>query len=129
MTVTDPYAIALLDSIKPGMKLNRNFFLKIYGHAYTCQEFRQIALDKLKEAGCSKAEDYYNQVVGEYRKKQDEELQPVARWYREQCEKEFEKIMKRSEKIRTSKETQDLRQKSDKELLILLKELQESGQL
>lgn len=100
MTVTDPYEKALLDSIQPNMKLDRNFFLKIYGHAYTHEEFKQIALDKLKEAGCSRAEEYYNDIVGDYKKKQDEELQPVAKWYREQCEKEFEMIMKRSEESR-----------------------------
>ena len=98
MTKAAPSAEQLLESIKPGMKLDKNIFLRIYAYTFTNPEYKQTALDRLKEAGCSRAEEYYNQIIGEYERRHEEELQPVFKWYKEQCEKDFERMMKRSEK-------------------------------
>lgn len=80
----------LLESIQPGMRLDRGFFLKIYGYEYTRPGFAETALQKLEQAGCSNARNYYSSIVAEYENKRDSEIMKVAVWYREQLEKETE---------------------------------------
>ena len=74
----------LLESIQPGMKLTKNFFMKIYGYELTWPGFADQALSDLEETGCSKAIAYYQQFVGEYEKQHDEEMKEVAEWYRKE---------------------------------------------
>lgn len=80
----------LLESIHPGMRLDKGFFLKIYGYEYTRPGFAETAIDKLTDAGCSNARNYYSCIVAEYENKRDEEMRKVAVWYRDQLEKETE---------------------------------------
>ncbi len=109
----------LLASIKPNMRLTKSFFLKIYGYQLYEPEFKEICLRKLKEAGCLKAEEYYEMVVSEYERSYEKEKKEVATWYRKWKEKEGEKkkIWKRTQTV------EYLQKKSDKELLNLLQEL------
>lgn len=74
----------LLDSIRPDMKLTKNFFMRIYGYEISFPGFAEIALTEMEKAGCSKARAYYQRFVGEYEKKHDEEMKEVADWYRKQ---------------------------------------------
>lgn len=78
----------LLDSIRPDMKLTKNFFMKIYGYEISFPGFAEIALTELEKAGCSKARTYYQRFVGEYEKKHAEEMKTVAEWYRKQLKGE-----------------------------------------
>lgn len=68
----------LLQSIRPGMKLYKSFFMKVYGYSIYDPEFKQIALDRLRAAGCNKGDDYFDQIVGEYKRQQAEEWNKVA---------------------------------------------------
>lgn len=74
----------LLDSIRPDMRLDRDFFMKIYGYELTWPGFVGIALEKLENAGCSKAREYYSKFVGDYEQKREETLKNAAEWYRQQ---------------------------------------------
>lgn len=56
----------LLDSLKPGMHLDKNFFLKIYGYDITRPGFADDVIRRLEILGCSKARDYYTCIVSEY---------------------------------------------------------------
>lgn len=108
----------LLNSIQPGMKLDRHFFLKVYGYEISFPGFADKAVKALEDAGCSKAREYYEMVVGEYQAKQDEEMKRVAAWYREECEKEWKKNQKGSEerrKERTEFPNQEKKQPLTKE--------------
>ena len=113
-----------LANICPDMKLDKAFFLKIYGYEITWPGFAETALRALEDAGCSKARSYYTSIVDAYERKRDEELKPVAKWLREKIDSDFEKVVKeRGEESRIrEKKTQDLLQKSDRELLNLLQE-------
>ena len=115
----------LLDSIQPGMKLTKNFFMRIYGYELTWPGFADQALSELEKAGCSKARVYYQQFVDEYEKQHDEEMKEVAELYRK--EKGDGKDWKRQREAELRKE--DLQQKSDRELLTLLQTLKAGGQL
>ena len=74
----------LLDSLKPGMHLDKNFFLKIYGYEITHPGFAEDVIKRLELLGCSKARDYYTCVVAEFGYKHNQEMKEVARWYANQ---------------------------------------------
>lgn len=86
-----------MESIKPGMKLNKNFFMRIYAYELTWTGFKDVAIKQLNDAGCSHALEYYNQIVGEYEKEQEQTLKEVAHWYRQQCNADYERKKKDAE--------------------------------
>ena len=101
----------LLRSIQPGMKLDRAFFLKIYGYELSWPGFRDTAIKALEDAGCSKAREYYDSVVGEYEKGYQEQMKEVGKWYLEECNKEWEKKRKEGEEKRRQEEIELLKRK------------------
>ncbi len=80
----------LLQSIHSEMKLDKDFFLKIYGYEVSFSGFADKAIKSLNGAGCSRAQEYYNRAVFEYEKKHDKEMKKVAAWYRKECEKQWQ---------------------------------------
>lgn len=78
----------LLSSIHPGMKLDKNFFLKVYGYELSMPGFAEDILSRLEILGCSKARNYYTCIVAEWEHNHDRMLRNVAEWYRRQ---DFEK--------------------------------------
>lgn len=113
----------LLQSIRPGMKLDKAFFMKVYGYEISFPGFSDEAIKALSDAGCSRAREYYNKAVSEYEKKHDEEMKEVAAWYRKECEKQWQKKQMGGEEKRKWRIMQDLHQKNDRELLDLLQML------
>lgn len=84
----------LLESIRPGMKLDKAFFMHIYAHEITWPGSADEAVSKLEEAGCSKAREYYNKTVAEYQEKRERELKPVASQIRRQWGADWKKLQK-----------------------------------
>ena len=113
----------LLQSIRPGMKLDKAFFMKVYGYEISFPGFSDEAIKALSDAGCSRAREYYNKAVSEYEQKHDEEMKEVAAWYRKECEKQWQKKQMGGEEKRKWRIMQDLHQKNDRELLDLLQML------
>ncbi|MBO5112532.1 MAG: hypothetical protein J6C12_04200 [Lachnospiraceae bacterium] len=115
----------LLQSIHPDMKLTKDFFLSVYADEITYPGSSEEVIQKLEMAGCSNARKYYAQVVEEYQRKRDKELKPVAKFVQAKWDKEWEKLVKEykgGEELRMrEKRIQDLLQKSDRELLNLLR--------
>lgn len=116
----------LLDNIRPDMKLSKGFFLKIYGYELTWPGFAENAIIKLEASGCRKAREYYTCIVAEYEYKHEKEMVEVAKWYRKQLERGEEPRVRQQE---TEQQKTALRQKSDRELLILLQKLKAEGAL
>lgn len=84
----------LLESIHPGMKLDKAFFLSIYADEITWPGSADEAIRRLEEAGCSRAREYYDKTVAEYQRKRDRELRPIARQIRKRWEAEFKELTK-----------------------------------
>lgn len=84
----------LLQGIRPGMKLDKAFFLKVYGFELTWPGFRETAIKELEASGCSKAREYYDSVVGKYEKERQEQLKEAGRWFLKECDKEWKKKVK-----------------------------------
>ena len=118
----------LLNSIQPNMKLTKSFFMRIYGYEITWPGFAEQSLIELERVGCSKAREYYQRFISEYKQEHDEMMKSVAEWYRKQCDGDYKKKKKGSDVSRKLQEMEqlkeDLHQKSDRELLTLLQKIQ-----
>lgn len=101
----------LLHSIQPDMKLDKNFFMKIYGYELTWPGFAEMALTRLTILGCIKAKEYYSCLVIEYEHQHEKVLKGAALWYRKQCEQEFDR-----KKVSGSRRLQEVEQR--KEMLL-----------
>lgn len=88
----------LLQSIHPDMKLDKAFFLRIYGYEISFPGFAENALKTLETAGCGKAKSYYTSIVEAYERELDQQLKPVAKWLREKIDSDFEKQVKEYER-------------------------------
>lgn len=77
----------LLQSIHPGMHINKAFFLRIYGYELTWPGFAETAIKALEDAGCSKARSYYDSIVSEYEMGCQEQIRGVGKRYLEECKK------------------------------------------
>lgn len=117
----------LLHSFSTGMKLYKSTFLKIYGYELTYPGYAEKALSWLEMLGCSKARAYYSGVVAEYEYQHEKEMRGAAAWYRAQCENEKKEVRKSWGQKEVEQLKADLHQKSDRELLILLQMLKQSG--
>lgn len=105
----------LLQSIGPDMRLDKWFFLRIYGYEITWPGFAEVALQRLEIMGCSKARNYYSCIVAEYEHNREEELKEVASWYAEECRKEWDR------KVGEQQRAEKLDNMSTEELLTLLR--------
>lgn len=124
----------ILDYISPDMTANEAFYKQVYSEVIMCEPFLSEAAARLADVGRVDAIQGYNAWFAEYQTKQDEALKPVAKWLREKIDNEYERKFGKHEErkgddLRKQETTRDLHQKSDRELLILLKQLEKSGQL
>lgn len=93
----NPNRQQLLDSIHSGMKLDRAFFLRIYGYEISFPGFADEAVRALEKAGCSRAGEYYAMTVAEYQERHDRELRPIAKQIRKQLDAEWKQVQKEGE--------------------------------
>lgn len=110
----------LLDSIRPGMRLDRALFIRVYGYEISFPGFADEAIAVLENAGCRKAREYYDMAVSEYQCQNDRELRPAARQIRRQWEAEWKKGGREQRKQEIM---QGLQKKNDRELLNLLQSM------
>lgn len=87
----------LLDSIHPEMKLDKTFFRRIYAYSVYCPEFADKAIKALNEAGCSKAQAYYDDIVSECKRKQDEAFKAALPLLRNTQKADWNKLEKEGE--------------------------------
>ena len=115
----------LLQSIRPGAQLDKNFFLRIYGYEITWPGFADRALSRMEILGCSNARNYYSCIVAEYEYEYQKQMKETAAWYVAGLEKRWDQDRRKkgSEASRKQEIMQGLHQKSDRELLNLLQTL------
>ena len=87
----------LLQSVDPAMNLTKGFFKRVYGYELTRPGFADQAIKALEAAGCSRARQYYDMVVGECEQQYDADLADVAHWYAGECARDWEKRQRGSE--------------------------------
>ena len=109
-----------LAGIQPGMKLDKAFFLKVYGYEISFPGFAEIAIKTLENAGCSKARAYYERIVFDYEEKQKDSLKPIAKWLSDKSNADYDKRCSLA-----NEGSEDVRQnllKQKKTLLMILKD-------
>lgn len=89
----------LLQSIRPDMRLTKDFFKHVYGWQISYPGFADQAISTLEAAGCSRAREYYDNWVREYEAERDAVLKKVSVWYVEELKR------RRAEKERQVKRT------------------------
>lgn len=113
----------ILASIRPGMKLDKAFFYKVYGYEISFPGFAEIAIKTLENAGCSKARAYYERIVFDYEERQKGSLKPIAKWLSDKSNADYEK------RCDLAKEgSEDVRQNLLKQKKMLLMRLKENLQ-
>ncbi|MDO5590133.1 MAG: hypothetical protein Q4F98_03635 [Lachnospiraceae bacterium] len=93
----------LFDSLKTGMHLNKNFFLRVYGYNMDKPGFSDDVIEKMQALGCSRAREYYCTVVTEFERKHEQEIKNVAEWYRKQDFKKRGVRESRNQQVEQSK--------------------------
>ena len=101
----------LLQSIQPGMKLDRAFFLKVYGYEISFPGFRDTAIKALEDAGCPMAWDYYIAAVSGYKWGCQQQVKSVGAWYLKECDRKWKKRLKEGEVKRRQEEIELLKRK------------------
>ena len=76
-------------------------FLQIYGYNISTPGFADEAIAKLKDLGCGKAGEYYEQIISEWKEGHEKALQEAEAWYRKQdsYKKEGEERRKTQEEV------------------------------
>ena len=92
----------LLQSIRPDMRLTKDFFKRVYGWEMDYPGVADRAVNALEAAGCSRAREYYDTWVQEYEAERDAVLKRVSVWYgaelkRRRAEKERQVRKERKE--------------------------------
>ncbi len=72
----------LLSEISPDMKLNWDFFKRIYCYGVTDSAFPEQALSALEAAGCCHARAYYERYVQQFEAEQEAIFKRVGAWVR-----------------------------------------------
>ena len=111
----------LLESIRPDMKLTKNFFLQIYGYSITTPEFAEKALSRMEILGSTRARNHYACIVAECEHYYEQQMKGAATQYVADLEAKWKQ--KEGEERRRQYIIQNLHQKSDRELLSLLQTL------
>lgn len=94
----------LLARIRSDMRLNKAFFLTIYSYSIIDETFKEIALKRLVEVGCSKAYQYYDFIINDYLKIEEEQEKEVAAWFLEENERRYQTLLKEGDKQRKQQE-------------------------
>ena len=79
------------------LTLTRRTFIKMYGYELSYPGTAAEAIALLKEAGCSRAEEYYNATVAEQEQKQNEMYKSVAVWLKARKDEGVNKWKKKQE--------------------------------
>ena len=79
------------------LTLIRRTFIKMYGYELSYPGTAAEAIALLKEAGCSRAEEYYNATVAEQEQKQNEMYKSVAVWLKARKDEGVNKWKKQQE--------------------------------
>lgn len=112
-------------SISNEMKLTRRMFFNILACDISTSGYADRVLSKLEAVGCVRAREYYKQVKDDWQRKHDESMNNVAEWYKKQGSKEEGGVNTNWKKMKEAELMKaDLHKKSDRQLLILLQNMQ-----
>ncbi|MBS5064558.1 MAG: hypothetical protein KHZ58_12330 [Hungatella hathewayi] len=93
----------LLQSIRPGMRLDKAFFLRVYGYEISYPGFAEQAMDKLEglyiiyaQRDTRHPRELYREVVRESETRRDSGMKEAAEWYVKQLNEKWERKVKKA---------------------------------
>ena len=86
-----------LDSIKPGVRIDYDFCMKIYGYDISSPGFADQVLNKIEALGLKEIRRFYHSSVKKYEDKYNDSMKKVSEWYSKKCQDEWERKVKKNE--------------------------------
>ena len=108
----------LLQSIRPDMRLTKDFFKRVYGWETDYPGFADRAVNALEAAGCSRAREYYDTWVQEYEAERDAVLKRVSVWYGEELKR---RRAEKERQVRKERKEQEIELLEKKKRLLMQK--------
>ena len=108
----------LLQSIRPDMRLTKDFFKRVYGWEMDYPSFADRAVNALEAAGCSRAREYYDTWVQEYEAERDAVLKRVSVWYGEELKR---RRAEKERQVRKERKEQEIELLEKKKRLLMQK--------
>ena len=108
----------LLQSVRPDMRLTKNFFKCVYGWEMDYPGFADQAISELEAAGCSRARGYYDAWVQEYEAERDAVLKKVSVWYAEELKR---RRAEKERQVRKERKEQEIELLEKKKRLLMQK--------
>lgn len=108
----------LLQSIRPDMRLTKDFFKRVYGWEMDYPGFADRAVNALEAAGCSRAREYYDTWVQEYEAERDAVLKRVSVWYGEELKR---RRAEKERQVRKERKEQEIELLEKKKRLLMQK--------
>lgn len=108
----------LLQSIRPDMRLTKNFFKHVYAWEMDYPSFADQAISALEAAGCSRAREYYDTWVQEYEAERDAVLKRVSVWYGEELKR---RRAEKERQVRKERKEQEIELLEKKKRLLMQK--------
>lgn len=108
----------LLQSVRPDMRLTKNFFKRVYGWEMDYPGFADQAISALEAAGCSRARGYYDTWVQEYEAERDAMLKRVSVWYAEELKR---RRAEKERQVRKERKEQEIELLEKKKRLLMQK--------
>ena len=84
-------------SINQDMRVDENFYKRVYGYSVTDSAFPAKVANKLIEVGRKEVIQGYNQWLQGYLAKNKENMKEAAAWLRKEFDKEYERYRKEKE--------------------------------
>ena len=108
----------LLQSIRPDMRLTKDFFKRVYGWEMDYSGFADRAVNALEAAGCSHVREYYDTWVQEYEAERDAVLKRVSVWYGEELKR---RRAEKERQVRKERKEQEIELLEKKKRLLMQK--------
>ena len=108
----------LLQSVRPDMRLTKDFFKRLYGWELDYPGFADQAIGALEAAGCSRAREYYDNWVREYEAERDAVLKRVSVWYGEELKR---RRAEKERQVRKERKEQEIELLEKKKRLLMQK--------
>ena len=110
------------NSIADTKQFDEEFFKRVYGYAVCDRIFIHQVAAELRRIGRSDVVSAYNEWYQEYLRQDRVEMLKVSKWYLEQCNRQYEKMVKDTKKVKDDWEKRKIQLLTrKKQLLNLLK--------
>ncbi|WOO35029.1 hypothetical protein R2R35_14610 [Anaerocolumna sp. AGMB13020] len=115
-----PDKLSFYQGISEVTLFDDDFHKKVYGYAYTDNDFLPAVAAKLTGIGRKDIIQAYNEWFARWKAEDDKEMKSVAKWYIKECDKKFEEFQKEHQGKAVEEWKESLRSLTTEDLILLL---------